>query len=400
MSFDWTPTTTSERSSLIREVQPSDVLYSIDDEAVLFVSASEQFSLLCFKLDADAGLSQYLVVPTNRGIVSGLRRGKTSLRAALAQPWAWIVEATDDAFAVKRSWKIGLDAVPDNLLPKEGSGLHYRHGFIPDRVNSPSDAYLSVKFRGGDIKNGTIPFGVIKGAVEEVYSSLWRIFSPAVQSAAKNVKEATLRRVVNIPTYEFAHASLLIAIEKPEIDLAGVKHKAEVDVDLAVKNIDQAHDAFLKSINVIATAVDRGRVRQGLASDHFDAIEAVAQLIPNQNSFFEAVEINGRSARKTDRSLVLNVQYGRLIRDIYQTALTSARTITGEIFLVNSQSNTFSIRTGYKEVTCVATSDSQRQHIPLLRNGDQVSVKGRVQRRKRRDLLDIQEFTVDGDTIS
>ena len=399
MSFDWIPPGSPDRLPLISRIPPTDILYELD-EPILFLASSDYFPVLCYKIDSDLSCSQYIVVPTNLATIGHLRAGHIPLHSAIVQPWAWIVEADDKSFDVARSWGLSSEVIPKSLLPSDGVGLYHRHGVIHNKTISQNTSYLSVKFRGGEAKNGTLPFWVIKNAVYEVYNSFWRIFAPAVQHASKNVAEKTLRRVVNIPTHEMVHASLLIAIERPEIDLGGIRNRPDVDVPLAQSNIEKAQHEFLESTMAIASAVDRNHVTQGLASDHFNAIEALSEIIPSQNSFFDSVEINGLRAEKPTIPLVITVEYGRILKGIYHTVSSSPRDIAGEIFLVNSQSYRFTIRTGYREVTCIATNSEQRRVIPFLRNGMHVSVRGHLQKRTNRDLLEIQNITIDGRTIT
>jgi hypothetical protein len=398
MAFAWTPTGPQDGVGFTHVVEPVEVLYDFDGP-MLFVSRGGPFPLLCYKIDESEDQSQYILTPTNEDVVKNLRAGKIALRTALSQSWMWVV-VTDSEYRVKRSWSLSPSSFPDDVLPEAGFGIYHEHGVVDEKAAQAESAFLSIKFRGGDIRNGTIPFGVLKNAVDEAYESLWRIFAPAVSKASKKVTPKTLRRVVSIPTHEFAIASLLITIDKPEIDLTGVKSEPEVDVEAANQNIAKAQNEFLKSADAIARAVERDELSSGLASDHFDALEAVTRLIPSQGAFFTSVEINGRRGKKKAKSLIIDVPHGRIIKDIYKSAMRAPRTVEGEIFLVNSHSHKFTIGTGYGEVTCVATTETQRERIATLRSGMRVSVHGYLERRPLRDLLRIQTFSIDGFTTS
>ena len=110
--------------------------------------------------------------------------------------------------------------------------------------------------------------------------------------------------------------------------------------------------------------------------------------------------INGRLADKITRPLIIDAQRGQIIREIYEAARGSIQNLNGEVFLVNGDSDQFTMRTGYKKVTCVATTDTQRQAVRSLKNGDKVLVRGILTRRTHRDLLRIQLLRVNDLTIS
>jgi len=146
--------------------------------------------------------------------------------------------------------------------------------------------------------------------------------------------------------------------------------------------------------------MQRGRVNEQLAETTLDAMEVVAPIIPRRNSFFEAVEINGRHPEKVIRPLIINAEQGNMIREIYEGARSALRTIEGEIFLVNSRSFQFTMTAGVRAITCVATTDEQRARIATLQSGDWAVVRGYLKTRTQRDLMQIQTLTVDGLTTA
>ena len=404
MPFDWTPETPADAVAAFGALQPTHILYELDNDVMLFVSATRRsLSVLCYKIDNDDGFSQYVVSPTSDIVIDKLINGNISLRMAVAQPWLWVVEAANSDFAVRATWTLSPDSIPEAMLPKAGRSLFNSRSIILERTTvREKDAYLSVKFRGGDIRNGTIPFGVIKNSLEEVYRSLWRIFAPGIKRATRNVNDKTLRRIVNIPTYEMAHASLLIEIEKPEIDLTVIRgnNEPEINVSDALINVDSAHRDFLNSTQVIRQTLQAGLITQNLADDNFDAIEAVASIVPRRNSFFNAIEINGRHPDRLIQPLVINAEQGNAIREVYENARFAIRTIEGEIFLVNSLSHQFTMSAAARKVTCVATTDGQRARVATLQPGDRAIVRGYLTPRVQRDLMEMQTLTVDGLTTA
>jgi hypothetical protein len=404
MPFDWGPQTPADNVPVFATLSPTQILYELDQEPFLYVSKTfPGLDVLCYKTDDDDIYSQYIVAPTSGHIINSLANGNMSLRTAICQPWVWIAEAANEGFGVRATWTLNPESLPDAALPKAGRSLYNSGSIILERtVVREKDAYLSVKFRGGDIKNGTIPFGVIKTSLDDVYRSVWGIFAPGIKRATQNVNDKVLRRIVNIPTYEMAHASLLIEMEKPEIDLSVMRSNnvPDINIENALTNVDNAHKAFLNATQVIRETLQGGTINQVLAEGNFDALEAVAPIVPRQHSFFEAIEINGRHPDRVIRPLIINAAQGNAIREIYESAKSALRTIEGEIFLVNSHSYRFTMAAGARNITCVATTDEQRARIASLQSGDQAIVRGYLTPRVQRDLMEIQTVTVDGLTTS
>ena len=378
---------------MFQSIRPTEILYELDGEPILFSSVSRTRSVICYKIDSALRQSQYIVSPTSDRILQDVRNGRMSLRAAVVQAWTWIVEAGDENFNVTQFWNVSSDLIPDDLLPKEGIALPYLH-----MTESP---YLSIKFCGGAIKNGTLPLVVIKTAVEEVYTSLLRIFATAAHRAAFGVTETRMRRAITIPTHEFSHASLTIAIEKPEIDISEIGSELIINLDLANKNMENAHENFLRSAEVIADAVDHHQDIGNIASDHLETLEILTRIIPGNNSFFNAVEINGRRSDKIARPSVIEGKHGQMLRELYDLASGSLQQLKGEVFLINGHSHQFTMTVGDRDVTCVATTEAQQDQVDLLSKGDLVFVRGHLRKRQQRDLLKIQALRVgDGLTIT
>lgn len=257
---------------------------------------------------------------------------------------------------------------------------------------------MRIYFSGGEVRNRTLPLNIVKGLIDEVYNSLWRIFSDAIQKAAPNVAEQTLRKGLRIPTHEPAFASLLITFEKPQVDFSDFLNKPDVDVKQANENIEAAHNSFLQSAAEIADAIENGRLTTELANQNIEAIEALANLIPSQRSFFETVQIQGHSASKKDaRKLIINAASGQVIKEAYQLAMQGERRIKGTVVAVSARSFSFIVRSsGFKETTCIGLTDPVREFIAALANGTEIWVRGPITLRKRRDQLKIAAISLDG----
>jgi hypothetical protein len=390
MAFSWVPNSPHDQIPFIGVIEPDEILYDFDGP-MLFTSKSQFFPILCYKIDEEGSHAQYLVVPTSKAIVSKLREGQLALRSAMSQAWGWIAEA-EDRFQVRRTWSVSIDSLPAVLLPEPGYGIYPAHGIISERPSYATNPFLSIRFSGADVVGGQLPFGVFKTLVDEVATTLWAIFAPAVHAAGKKLSEQTIRKAVKIPTYEPAFASLLIAIEQPTLDLSSFRDKPDIDVGQATKNIARAYEEFFDSAKIVANAAARGEMTTGLVTDNIEATEALVPLIPTRRSFFDRVEIGIRNNKD---NLVINVTAADQIRDAYTISLAGKRTISGEVVEINSTSGSFIVRSAsFRNTTCVSWSDPIRAAISRLRNGMHVSVSGSFEKRKRRDRLWIDRLTV------
>jgi hypothetical protein len=386
VAFSWRPSLQSS-SNLFSTLLPKEVLYFFD-APMLFSSVTPEFPVLCYKTDEDQSISQYIVAQTNNSVIAKLKAGAMTVRSALSQPWLWVAEATDD-YTVRRCAGMSLDEIPEMVLPERGYGLDPSAGLIVETgtTNSP---FLTFKFTGNETEYGSLPFGIFKGMVDELYISILKIFEPALRLATPDISKGILRRALTVPTYEPAFGSLLIAIERPRLDFSHSRTKPTVDEALVERNIDHAYEGFWDSASAVAmAAAGKGELNPGLARDHFDTLDAVASLIPTTKSFFSAIQISGRAEEaKITRSVQIDAKSGDRIKEMFELASMGQRTIEGTIVETSERSRTFIIRDeSMRETTCIAYTPQMRERFGGMRNGIDVRVHGTFQRRSRRDKL-------------
>jgi hypothetical protein len=386
---DWIPSKRPDTRPAFREIVPAAVLYELDGEPIIFTTLFNAHMLLCYKISNLGEHAKYIVSPTNDIIIDQIRNGTIPIRNAIVQAWQWLVEASEDNFEILRSWTIDAQSMPDSILPREGIPLFYGHR----DVTLP---YLSIKYSGGDVAEGLIPFSVIKTAVDDVYASLVGIFSSAARQVVKGWTENKLRRVLEIPTRQMVHASLMIAIEKPIINPEFTVLEL-IDFDTVQQSIENARNRFLHSALVIAKSIDNNeRTIRDVAPDHLEALGVISRIIPSQHGFFDSVEINGHRAGEINQPVVIESRHTKLIRETFAEASATIREFEGEVFLVNSGSHQFTMTVDERPITCVATNEAQKDEVDVLKTGDRVFVRGYFKARTQRDLVDIQVLRKSG----
>jgi len=394
MAFAWQPPLHTS-GNLLKTLVPDDVLYFFDTP-MLFTSKSVEFPVLCYKVDEDRSISQYIVAQTNKSTVEKLKAGAMAVSSALSQPWVCVAEATSD-YKVTRSAGMSFDEIPEIVLPMPGYGLDTTAGVIFE-TGTTENPFLTFNFTASDSEKGTLPFGIFKSKVDELYKSILKIFEPALRMATPDISEGILRRALTVPTYEPAFGSLLIAIEKPRLDFSRARIRPRVNERAVERNVEAAYEGFLNSANAVASAAGAEELTTGLVRDHMGMLDAVAPLIPTTKSFFQRVEISGHEVKgKRARMIQIDAKSGDLIKEFYELASLDQRTIDGTIVEVSDRSKTFIVRDyeWNRETTCIAYSERMRDRVATLSNGMEVTVQGAFHHRPRRDKLWIDRLVAE-----
>lgn len=381
-------------------IDPDDVLYFYD-EPLIFTAKTPISHLLCSKVDERNGISHYLAVSTNDTVISRLKSGRMSLRSAFYQTWCWIIE-TDDDFAVCSWTGRTPEEIPEQYFPDPGYGLYHHHGIIIDAYSEhlrPAP-FMSVHFKGGDLKEDAISFGVFRNLVDEAYGSIRKIFLSALNPLAQaGVSENTIARILQIPVRPPKFASLTLDIEMPTIDLKAVKRPPEVDIDTAKKDFSEASSFFIDAAKEITTAAKNNSLNKGVASEFSETINIMSQIVPTQDTSFDVVEISAQSGNER-RSVIVDAQTGYRIKEASRVNNLSTREIIGTIVELSVRSNSFIMKTPRgREITCSVTGKEIKEALPAMQDGMTVKVSGRIFKRKRRDFVAVKYIELPGGIV-
>ena len=143
---------------MFTSIRPTEILYFFQEPQLFVVQLDGRF-VICLKVDEHDGENLYLICPTSKAIIEGMKVGKISLLAAFNQPWCWIVHTGAD-FSVLRSEQTSPDQVPSEYFPEPGVGLSPAHGIIKDSLfmERQQHPFMSVKFEGAALREGEIGF--------------------------------------------------------------------------------------------------------------------------------------------------------------------------------------------------------------------------------------------------
>src|SRR4051812_11365816 len=174
------------------------------------------------KIDEDTNASLFLIAPTTQRVVGALQNKTLSVRGALANaPDFWIVELAPD-WDVRKFWKVGLSDLEEDFLPNEGLGIVPLKSSAADFIEQ-AVSFFSARFTGENLTESRIPFLRFKTIVDDAYNSFRKIFPPPV------VNHRSLTRSLDFDLFQPKFSSLIIAIDRPRVDVDDARREAKTD---------------------------------------------------------------------------------------------------------------------------------------------------------------------------
>ena len=389
-------------SSVIGEsIHPEEVLYYYD-EPLIFVTRNGAFPLLCLKVDENRLGNIFLCVSTSDTITQKLQQGKLSLKAAFSQPWCFIIGASS-SYTVNSVNGVDISEIPEEFMPDPGIGLYPEHGIIVDQFYQTGDrsAFLKISFKGGVLGDGLMPLDLFKGLIDEVYTSVRKVFIPALARVTDSLtSDALMSRLLSIPIQQPVFASLSISLERPQVDLSSVKRNTRIDADLVQESFTTSAAHFASTaIKINDLSGSERSMNNSFVYNELNVLEILASISPGANTPFESLELSGTLFSADSQKIVINREKGSRIADAYRDLSTIPGQVDGRVVEVSARSASFIISTGDREVTCAATSKVLSAAIGAFTAGERVKVYGDLTRRVRRDYLTIDAIELPDGTL-
>ncbi|MBD0328411.1 MAG: hypothetical protein ICV68_18500 [Pyrinomonadaceae bacterium] len=318
--MDWDVKGTPYSLGYFRELEPREVLYDFDGPRIFTALSSMEDELLVYLSDQDEQLSRYVVVPVDRPLVNMLREGLVTVREALTQPWAWLVDQTHEG-RVARALKIDVRRMPADALPRPGTLLL-----------ASMRPLLSVRMVGRGLLAGHVPASVIRRAVDGATSALKALAEWTLQVTRSDGRPSDwLRRYYDLPAQRIAFASFEIAFAAPAAAQQGHLFEEERAIDQMGK-LFQTGLRWAEKPGEELPSNETSRV----------ALEALAKLTPPRHGIVTEVHVGGRlvdipgrpyvltreSSERVHRALrrlnadVVSVKHTGLIREFDKDKLT------------------------------------------------------------------------------
>ncbi len=99
-----------------RKMPPREILLDFNGASTFTFQDDSGRLFLAHLCDDEGDTARYFVAPTNDRVLLQLRAGELSIRGALDQPLAWVVDLSQSH--VRRAWVATVDSLPLDALPR------------------------------------------------------------------------------------------------------------------------------------------------------------------------------------------------------------------------------------------------------------------------------------------
>jgi hypothetical protein len=103
-------------------LRPVKILYEFDGPKTFTFRDHDGELCLAHWCDEGDGLTRYIVVAFSNRLTARLEQGAISLRDALEQPRAWVIDE-DGQGVVRSAWRVDVAELPEQVLPRPGTLL-------------------------------------------------------------------------------------------------------------------------------------------------------------------------------------------------------------------------------------------------------------------------------------
>lgn len=100
-------------------IEPVRVLYDFDGPRIFICKSVTQELFLAFQCGEENRIMRFLIVPFSEDLERRLTAGEINLRDALTRPLAWVFDV-NYGWEVVGVWKVEIDDLPANVIPKAG----------------------------------------------------------------------------------------------------------------------------------------------------------------------------------------------------------------------------------------------------------------------------------------
>jgi hypothetical protein len=381
----WQDWTTGRRDWDLGRVVPDEVLYYLNGPAI-FTCRIGLSTYLFFKSDEYEDGDYYLAAPVSDREIVALRNGRLSVRGGLSQSHCWLMQTDFDLNILRYEMKSESDVRA--FLPKAGVPLIGSFSTAADSI-SQTDSLFAFKFFGDELSEEGMPFSTFKGLVDSVYDVVRKALTPNSLSGGRD------RNFIDFSVRQPEFASLLIAIDDPEIDvarLAAQRRTRNLDPNAVAQEAYERGREFAEQIERTVDLAMGNRLPANFAADNFAFVQQIVEILPSADSDISRLQFSSTSGG-AEVFVDVDATAGDRIRESY--ALIAGRDIqlVGVVDGIIGASKTFRLRTDYgREVTCQLgwnqfdelTADNR------LRYGVRVAVSGRYVERQRRDWMKVE----------
>ncbi len=370
-----------------QKVEPVETLYEFDGP-MIFRTNLGPVDMLCNKISHKDKKHVYLACQTDEMTVDALRQGTLSVYGAFDRGNYWIL-ALDEEFRVESYWNCFRRDLPKRYLAKPGRALFHWFGQVPDSLEQ-SNALLAIKFRAAALTEVGMPFGKLKGLLDQAFETARKVLIPP---QLINSKSSTF----DLQVAPLKFASLMIAVKEPVINMQAIRRnktldkydRADFEAAVRVRGAD-----FAAKLQDVHQKSQENSLDDQYTEDNFAFLDVLADILPGEESFIDSIEFNAASQTglttvvfKREEAIAIRAKVqGSDSRKVVEHGAVTGITVASKSLRVRSVRQ--------KDVTCLFSAEDFAELIGGKESivNRAIEMRGVLTRRARRDLLEVEQY--------
>ncbi|GHH20949.1 hypothetical protein GCM10008023_29450 [Sphingomonas glacialis] len=381
----WHEWITGQRDWDLGRIVPDEILYYLNGPAI-FTCRIGLDTYLFFKSDEYEDGDYYIASSVSSRELEALKRGRLSVHGALRHENIWLFQ-TDFDLGVMR-YEMRSESLASSFLPKAGVPLV---GSFPTAADSLAqvESLFAFKFFGEELSEEGLPLTTLRGLIDKVHDVVREALTPIALSGGRD------RNFIDYTVKPLEFASLLIAIDHPELDVAKLRSQRRtrnVQPEEVLRQAFERGREFADQIERTVELASFGDLPNNFGADNFQFLQQIIDILPSSDSDVSRLQFSSSSAGN-EVFVEVNAAVGDRIRGSYAGVVGRDVYITGTVDGLIGASKTIRLRRDNgREVTCQL---GWNQFDELAANGRisfgvRVGLQGRYIERPRRDFMKVE----------
>lgn len=287
-----------------RPFVPAEVLYDFDGPRTFTFRDADDELYLAHWLDGDRDAARFAVVPFSAALLAELKTGQISVRDALNQPRAFVIDIGPDATA-RAAWRVELGELPGDALPR------------PTTMLWPSlEPLASVRAVGERVRVGAIPHAVVRAVADSLPRAYRTVLDYALGAIPEDLAQKIKARSYEPLAQRVCLASFEISFRLPDMpaDLFDqIDESARAIVLAAIERGGELLRLGLGWATSAAATPKRLRELTGSEDEARVILAAIESLMPSGRGPVQTIELRGAWVGAPTRPLQLTRENRRVV---------------------------------------------------------------------------------------
>lgn len=268
----------------LTDLQPLRVLYELDGPQIFICQDVHGDLLLAYQCDEKPTLARFLLVPFDDELERQLTSGQITIREALKQPRAWLVDVLND-WTISATRRVSLDDIPSDNLPRHDAMLW------PEL-----QPVLSIRAKGDAITHDLLLGSVIQETVKRAEEAMEKLTTHVGKRLGMSAEK--IRQLWDLPTQRFAFGSFEISFRAPSLppDNADDSELTQEDVQAVYSKVS----ALLRVGLTVADDEENVATTNADQEERLAILEAAKALSPTGHGKIESIDVFGTLVGRTE----------------------------------------------------------------------------------------------------